>query len=233
MVLDMIFINSLNISQLKNPSSADGATSWGPAHEVGHVNQTRPGLRWTGTVEVTNNILSQYITIGWGVRSRLLANNYYANGVTRIVKNAGVKTYLQESDVFLRLVPFWQLKLYFMDVLGQEDFYKDLYEKVRINPDPVAQYGSSQNVMCQLEFVRLVCEVSGYDMTGFFTDWKFLTPVSITVEDYGTSTFTITDNAVNATLAAIAAMGLPQPPVPEGLNLYEITDANWESYKMP
>ena len=223
----------LSVSGLKNPNSNSGAESWGPAHEVGHVNQTRPGLRWTGTTEVTNNILSQYITTRWGVQSRLLASNYYTRGVNEIVNPATVLTYLQHSDVFLRLVPFWQLKLYFMDVLGQEDFYRDVYEKVRVNPDPTAQYGSSQQVTCQLEFVRLVCEVSGYDMTDFFTNWKFLTPCSVVVDDYGTSTFTITEEAVNAVKAKIAAMGLPKPPVPEGKKLYEINDANWESYKMP
>ena len=223
----------LNVAKLRDPNSTSGAASWGPAHEVGHVNQTRPGLRWTGTVEVTNNILSQYITIGWGVQSRLYAggnNNCYNRGIREIVNDAAKATYMQHSDVFLRLVPFWQLKLYLMDALGQEDFYKDLYEKVRVNPDPQAQYGSSQNVMCQLEFVRLACEVSGYDLTGFFTDWKFLTPVSVTVEDYGTSLFTITENAVNAIKAQIEAMNLPLPPVPADKKLYEINDSNWSDF---
>ena len=213
----------LNITQFKG-------SPWGPAHEVGHANQTRPGLRWKGTTEVTNNILSQYITTKWGVKSRLQTDNNYAKGVKEIVKDAAIDTYLQHGDFFIRLLPFWQLKLYLMDALGQEDFYRDLYEKVRVNPDPTAKYGSSVDAMCQLEFVRLVCEVSGYDMTGFFTDWKFLTPVSITVNDYGTVTFNITQQAVDAVKAEIAAMNLPAPQVPAGKNLYEIDDNNWKDY---
>lgn len=31
---------------------------WGPAHEVGHTFQTKPGLCWLGMAEVTNNILA-------------------------------------------------------------------------------------------------------------------------------------------------------------------------------
>ncbi len=34
---------------------------WGPAHEIGHMNQTRPGVKWIGMTEVTNNIMSQYV----------------------------------------------------------------------------------------------------------------------------------------------------------------------------
>lgn len=35
---------------------------WGIAHELGHVNQIRPGLKWVGTTEVTNNIHSIWAT---------------------------------------------------------------------------------------------------------------------------------------------------------------------------
>jgi hypothetical protein len=34
---------------------------WGIAHELGHVNQVRPGIRFTGVTEVTNNIYSSWI----------------------------------------------------------------------------------------------------------------------------------------------------------------------------
>lgn len=27
---------------------------WGPAHELGHIHQTHPGLKWVGMTEVTN-----------------------------------------------------------------------------------------------------------------------------------------------------------------------------------
>lgn len=41
---------------------------WGLAHELGHVNQVRPGVKWLGTSEVTNNIYSAWVqfTLGKG-----------------------------------------------------------------------------------------------------------------------------------------------------------------------
>lgn len=35
---------------------------WGIAHELGHVNQIRPGLKWVSTAEVTNNVYSCWAT---------------------------------------------------------------------------------------------------------------------------------------------------------------------------
>ncbi len=43
-------------------SSKKGYPAWGPAHEIGHMNQTRPQVKWIGMTEVTNNIMSEYIT---------------------------------------------------------------------------------------------------------------------------------------------------------------------------
>jgi hypothetical protein len=34
---------------------------WGMAHELGHVNQVRPGLLWVGCTETTNNIYSAWV----------------------------------------------------------------------------------------------------------------------------------------------------------------------------
>lgn len=35
---------------------------WGIAHELGHVNQIRPGLKWVSTTETTNNVHSVWVT---------------------------------------------------------------------------------------------------------------------------------------------------------------------------
>ncbi|MDR1120402.1 MAG: M60 family metallopeptidase, partial [Dysgonamonadaceae bacterium] len=185
----------LDLTKLKNKNSPDGGGAWMPAHEIGHVNQTRPGLKWLGMTEITNNILSQYISIKWGVRSRLDVKDgngktCYQRAVEAIVTPE--IPHNENGDYFYRLVPFWQLKLYMMDALGKADFYKDVYQKVRVNPDPKASSkGSTIDGMCQLEFVKIVCEVSGLDMTEFFTDWGFLRPVILTVSDYATNPFIV------------------------------------------
>jgi FOG: PKD repeat len=43
-------------------SNAKNGNIWGVAHELGHVNQIRPGLEWVSTTEVTNNIYSVWNT---------------------------------------------------------------------------------------------------------------------------------------------------------------------------
>jgi hypothetical protein len=226
----------LYLPRLKSKASTTGGGAWMPAHEIGHVNQTRPGLKWLGMTEITNNILSQYITIKWGIPSRLdvkdgSGKSCYQRAVDAIV--TAEVPHNENGDFFYRLVPFWQLKLYMMDVLGKEDFYKDVYQKVRVNPDPTkSANGSTMDGMCQLEFVKIVCEVAQLDMTEFFTDWGFLRPVSLTVEDYQKNPFIVTEADVNAIKAEIAEMGLSQPPVPAGKHIYEITDSNYESFKV-
>ncbi|MCC8145648.1 MAG: M60 family metallopeptidase [Bacteroidales bacterium] len=219
-------------------NSWDGGVAWGPAHEVGHCNQTRPGLKWLGMTEVTNNIHSQYITTAWGQPSRLNDEfidgygNRYNKAIETIIK-AGKPHNDPEGDVFCKLVPFWQLKLYIHDVLGQDDFYKDIYERVRTTPNLTAgTNGNSLDGQYQLDFTKMVCEISGYDFTEFFQDWGFYTPFSAVIEDYAEATVTVTEAGAAATKAAIAAMNLPKPPVPAGKNLYEITDKNKMEFKV-
>ncbi|MDR1120146.1 MAG: M60 family metallopeptidase, partial [Dysgonamonadaceae bacterium] len=113
---------------------------WGIVHEVGHIHQTRPGLRWYGTVEVTNNIFSLDVTTNLGFPSRLFAesisvgkstagyareNNRYQKAYQDIIESKIAHAACE--DVFCKLVPFWQLKLYMHNVLGKEDFYADVY----------------------------------------------------------------------------------------------------------
>ncbi|MEG1935154.1 MAG: M60 family metallopeptidase, partial [Rikenellaceae bacterium] len=109
-----------------------GDPCWGFSHEVGHVMQIRPQMTWGGMTEVSNNLFSLYTLGNMGNESRLKnQNNYNLARNTIIGKNI---SYLQEKDVFNRLVPFWQLHLYFTKN-GFPDFYADIMEKMRLTPD--------------------------------------------------------------------------------------------------
>lgn len=52
---------------------------WGLGHELGHVNQVRPAMKWVGTSEVTNNIYSAYVQhkIGNGAWVKSLGGKAY------------------------------------------------------------------------------------------------------------------------------------------------------------
>ncbi len=153
---------------------------WGPAHEVGHVNQMA-GLKWVGLTEVSNNIYSMYVQASFGNRSRLsedrlnsefdgVWNNRYEKGFTQML---GEKTlHSDHQDVFCKLIPFWQLQLYFANVKGYTDFYADIHEQIRNLKDVPAP------AQQQLNFMHICCEVTQTDLSEFFERWGMLAVIS-------------------------------------------------------
>lgn len=184
---------------------------WGPAHELGHMLQTRPGLKWHGLTEVTNNIMSQYVLVSMGGGSRLEEDNrnFYEGGFTKII--AGELAHLADTiptlKHFQKLVPFWQLFLYSREVAdGLYDFYPGVYERLRKEPDLDA-FGEAQ-----LNFVKICCEEMRLDLTDFFTSWGFLRPIDMDVDDYGKKRVKITTAQVDVVKNEIASKGYPKAP---------------------
>lgn len=210
---------------------------WGPCHEVGHCNQTRPGMKWHGTTEVTNNIMSMYLKTSIFENPSYLQNNdlkdgspnLYAKAWTEIIAPQASFADFESNDVFCKLVPFWQLELYFGNVLGrtplqQDDkggFYPELYEYVRQNPD-LATAGEQQT-----EFVYTCSKIAGMNLVDFFRKWGFLTPVNVITDDYGKAQIKITQERVDEVIARIEELNLPKPD----MALEYITDVNAHLYK--
>lgn len=126
------------------------------------------------------------------------------------------------EDVFYKLVPFWQLKLYFQDAQGMADFYKDVYDAVRVNPNPSTQG------QCQIEFVKIICEIAKLDLTDFFDKWGFLTPINMEIDDYGKSQFVVTQAMIDACKTSIKEKNYPKPSHD---NIYDITDATINDFE--
>ncbi|WP_282072098.1 M60 family metallopeptidase [Polaribacter atrinae] len=198
---------------------------WGPAHEIGHINQTSPGLKWLGLTEVTTNIYSLYIQTTWGNAARIDEevvapyNNRYENALTEIV--AANISHAEHGDVFCKLVPFWQLQLYFSDVLGKKDFYKDVHEIIRTTED------ADTNGESQIEFAKICSDAAETDLTAFFIDWGFLKVVDKELNDYGAGTITVTQTMVDDAIADIKSKGYPEPAMKlqfiheQSLNIYK------------
>lgn len=224
--------NVSTVNTVLDPDKAKGE-NWGPAHELGHQMQTVPGLRWHGMTEVTNNILSLWIQTSWGYPSRIQSEDMSKEGgfVNRYDKAYNFafiekKPYQLIPDVFCRLVPLWQLQLYFSNVLGNDDFYKDLYELIR---QEAAQGVDNERLpgKIQTEFIRRASQVSGYDLTGFFEAWGFNIPMKSMIDDYGNSEFEVTTSMVETTKTKVVNMGLKS--VPHAIKY--ISDNNWSYYK--
>jgi len=182
-----------------------GDPCWGFSHEVGHVLQMRPQITWGGLTEVSCNIFSMYTVTAMGNRSRLSAQKNYASARKSIID--AEKSYLAVGNVFDRLVPFWQLHLYFSKN-GRPDFYADVMEEMRNRPH--AGHGDD-SINNQFEFVKICCDVAELDLTDFFEEWGFFWVGELTVNDYRTYQFKITQQMVDDTKAYIAKKGYKKP----------------------
>lgn len=88
-------------------TNPDNFGFWGFAHELGHNNQVRPGLRWVGCGETTNNIYSTWV-------EHTLGNGYHrledeTTGVNdyKGVRGGRFQTHLEEG---VRKGVAWQLQ---------------------------------------------------------------------------------------------------------------------------
>lgn len=193
----------LNINKMKS-----GVAVWGPAHEVGHMHQTRPGLKWIGMTEVTNNIHSLNVETTFGYRSRLMREKMgesegggtrYEKAFTNIIAR-GI-AHAKEDDVFCKLVPFWQLQLYASKIAGKPDLYAELHESVRNMIDPT---GDTKNGVCQLNFVEQCCRFLDEDLTVFFEAWGFLTEMDEVLTDYSKERMWVTADGIASVKANVA-----------------------------
>ncbi|MDR3118191.1 MAG: M60 family metallopeptidase [Mediterranea sp.] len=207
-------------SSILNPSVFP-ADCWGTAHEIGHMNQVRPGIDWPGMTEVTNNIMSMYIqTTTLKQTSRLQSENRYNDAWQKIfIGEKAFCEHLDSNDVFSQLVMFWQLELYFGEVLGQTPlqqadgggFYPEVYEYARNK-----NYTGMSNGDIQLDFVYNCCLASKKNLLDFFERWGFLKPVEGVVISRDNSgnpkeIMTITESMVNGLRNKVNALGYPTP----------------------
>jgi hypothetical protein len=183
-----------------------GDPCWGFCHEVGHALQMRQ-ITWGGMTEVSNNIFSLHTVGLMGNESRLKAQKSYASARRNIIGANPAKSLLAVPDVFDRLVPFWQLHLYFSRN-GKPDFYADVMEEMRRRPDAGSGDDSIKN---QFEFVRICCDVAKLDLTEFFGKWGFFWVGQITVDDYAKYHYTITQQMVDDAKAQVALKNFPKP----------------------
>ena len=212
------------MDKVADPKSVvSGDPCWGFSHEVGHVLQMRHQLTWGGMTEVSNNIMTMYSTTSLGNKSRLLNENVYEKARNEILDKgisymdfpgkAGSNTNQYggngNTDVFQRLVPFWQLYLYFNEQ-GYPDFYPDLMIAMR-SQVPLGDGEKNKDYLNMLEFCRLSCEISKTDLTDFFQRWGFFYVGEIDVKDYGSYFYQVTQSDVDTVKRAIAKMNLPKP----------------------
>ncbi|MFO8000996.1 MAG: M60 family metallopeptidase, partial [Marinilabilia sp.] len=219
---------------------------WGPAHEFGHVNQTRPGFKWVGTAEVTNNIFSHWLQFCYTPHNMRLEHETIdgkAGGrYTRYFKDAFINNYewgLQGDtygpnendawggDVFVSLIPMWQIHLFFHVAGEGNDWhtpypYADVFEAVRNTDESNLSQGQ-----LQLNWIKYVCDAVERDLTDFFTDIGMLQEVDKVFGDYSDARKTITTSMIDETISYIS-----QYPKPELNNTIKFISVNsYQAFK--
>jgi hypothetical protein len=238
--------NSKGISLPDMPLNPDniGANSWVIAHELGHINQIRPNMKWHGTTEVTNNLYSIWVqyqftphklrleheNISNGLGSPKLIGGRYSSymlsgiigGQPWLFQKGQYKSDLANGDVFVSLIPLWQLQLYAkVAKMGPEDFYPDLLTKAWKDEN------LSGPGKIQLNFMKNACDIMQQDLTEFFEKVGMLKEIDQPVNDYGnTSRLTITAEDVAAIKSHGAQYQKPLTPV-----LYYISGNSVEMFR--
>ncbi len=217
---------------------------WGIPHEFGHVNQIRPGLRWIGTTEVTNNIYAvwanyklnrakvpytrlefeRFSTEGSPQRTM----NRYNNIINQLYQQ---DTHLQETQEdyhFRVLVPFWQLQLYYQEAGACRDALPLTFDS---HPpvdsiDYAHWYGhvaekvrntdvsGMSNGTHLLNFYKYTCDAVQEDLTDFFLRMGFLRPVDVDIDDYGVGRLAITAAQIDEAIQEVQNKYSKQPVSP-------------------
>ncbi len=201
----------LNVNTLKS-------SPWGPAHEVGHVNQHNPLFRWVGTTEVTNNVQALLIQTAWGNDSRLIREDRYQEAYDHLM---APKIANANAGIWQQLVPLWQIQLFFAEVLGKTDTYAKIYEACRtwgIGNGP----GSHQ-----MTFTKILVDSTKTDLTEFLDAWGYLRTIDNEVSDYTSAQFTITEEDLAELKQYIKDKNFPKPEY----KIQYITDVNKHIYK--
>ena len=215
-------------------------SSWGVAHEFGHVNQVRPGMKWTGTTEVTNNIYSVWTQYLFNPDAPKLEREKLRDydgpkiggRITAYMESAFVhnQPWLTQAgndrwdrerprdwggDHFVKLVPLWQLQLYFAvagenNSWGNPDFYGDVFIRA---VDAPASEKEEQASYYQLEFIKNACDAAQLDLTDFFEMSRMLYPIDLWVDDYTCSQMTITEADISNVKQYASKYKKPETPV--------------------
>lgn len=174
-------------------NSAGGC--WGPAHEIGHMNQG--AINMVGCTEVSNNLFSNVAIFNIGkytTRGNSMSDCYkdFRNNVCFNLRGA----------VFSMTRMYYQLFLYYHAAGHNTQFYPTLFKLLRETPMPrKAQAKGSEDLLL---FAEKCCEAAGEDLTEFFEAWGFFVPVeNAHIGDYANYYLTVTEKEIAATKAKL------------------------------
>ena len=220
---------------------------WGVAHEFGHVNQTKPGMCWTGLTEVTNNICSVWCAYNFYPDQLRLEHGEMNNALNVRMRGGCFDNYInaalvkrrtwfwygypdtsQDGDIVEKskavqetLIPLWQLQLYFAVARNQKDFYPRMFHAVRR-----ADESKQTNGQTQVLFMKRACDAARLDLSDFFVKLGMLAPIDRISNDYVPGYITITKD-----MCLDAIRYAARYPKPDSSVIYYISGNTVDVYK--
>lgn len=180
--------------------SANTGQMWGPAHEIGHVNQG--AINIVSCTESSNNLFSNVqihragktTTRGLGV----------ADCVSDFNNNI---PFPLRDDAIGKSRMYFQLYLYFHAAGKDKTFYPRLFEALR--KDRLEEGERDRNWVAQtmaidnqLKFAEKCCEIAQMDLSEFFEAWGFFEPMKDAwVGDYTNFNVNLTKEEADASRA--------------------------------
>lgn len=205
--------------------NANADNAWGPAHEMGHVNQT--AINWASTTESSNNLFSNYVLYRFGRYSSRGKGLYYRFGavyekdhswasmnyegthegpeIPIVTTSTGAKEpFDEETGIHMRMN--WQLWNYYHRVRKDELFFVRVFKIMR-------SLGMNETEDCgrkMLEYAVACSEAAGEDLTDFFEAWGFFKPLNSTISQYGRYPYRVTLDMINDAKARMARFPKPK-----------------------
>lgn len=204
---------------------------WGAGHELGHVNQTN-GVLWVGLTEVTNNIYSAY------VEHRLRPDGYhrlenedggfrYYDFYEYSILKGGQFLPSANNDVFVTLIPFWQLFVYTHEAGNTPEAYPELFEVMRT----MSSLSSMNDGQKQVNFMRQWCHVTKTNFLPYFKQVGMFKVINQQISDYSSRQLTISQTMLNNLEKEINEANYPEAPA--GLVYININNKDAFANKVP
>lgn len=156
---------------------ANPGQMWGPAHEIGHVNQN--AINIVSCTEATNNLFANAQIFRTGKTTTR------GNGLSVCRNDFSNRTPfpLRGADIIAKSRMFFQLYLYFHAAGKDTTFWPRVFETLRKKPldkGPKDRNWTSltQAKDDQLWFAEVCCEVAQMDLSEFFEAWGLFEPMT-------------------------------------------------------
>ncbi len=155
------------IDKLTDIQQIKGDILWDLALAVGTIHKHNC-LLFDGVIFTTPKLFALATELAFNEPLSIDANNWYSDGFKSILIPEEKLADLPDKDGEIpgKITPFWQLQLYASEVLGEEDFYKDVLFQLRALGNMPER---------ERMFISVVQNRLKLNMTTYFKKWGFNT----------------------------------------------------------